>query len=519
MVDGHNPEELAAVRAETLKAGRSSNPIDALAQNATGASRDMDLLHFAAELGVLQEQTLHRLCNTYLGKRDYAPLVALIDDDSLGLKNVRDFHRSQLGFGRGGVHMPFAKAYDLYLECERNSIVRVPFQHLLLRKAAAEEEWGFIEDFLGIATDPELAFVPTSVLNDIITCLAVADGETIAKSSVERIYKSLTPFERVKLSLPLWKVGAIESMPTPRALFDDMIGACEHSQTQLEWMREKYFAALDSADKQYMGLRTEPDQLKQLRATFTQAVEDRRPFSFLRIGDGEAYRLPRPPIVADEVTVPVEADAERCELAWWKRNPPSQQTKAFAANTMAAFQSADVLGICSVYRMLHGIHVKVPLTGALAGRAWMSIVHAFDTVLPLDGKIVTEEFSNMLLFTAEYLSSLCEEADRVVYVGSADAKNMNLSTDTPIRVLTTIPALNRDVPTLPGARSIVDDNEGFARDVRAECGPGTLLLVAAGYAGKGLCQVGKEAGAVALDIGSAADRLAGHATRSPAARL
>ncbi len=109
-----------------------------------------------------------------------------------------------------------------------------------------------------------------------------------------------------------------------------------------------------------------------------------------------------------------------------------------------------------------------------------------------------------------------EYATNIVVAGGLSLKDMGLKTDKTTSFIALTPEQNKGLPTPTNARSIVDEFESIATDLSTLCQPGTLAFISGGYMGKALVDVAKRSGAVALDIGSLADLLSGHHTRSPA---
>jgi hypothetical protein len=246
------------------------------------------------------------------------------------------------------------------------------------------------------------------------------------------------------------------------------------------------------------------------------------PFSFVRVGDGEAACFPYEP----ELALLADGDARARERIWWGKAVSGPRRQRMSASVWSAIWRADCIGIPMSARYLRELNVtrNDRLDRNLTGRGLRAILHAmerWDQLRPGNlprpifsschlhqdlarWELYAELFSRgpevVLLSCHQGLSSFMEQR-----FGTKIAKDIVLPPD---RV--TGPVLRQEVShnrTLPEIMDEVLQDMG-------EAPRGRLVLIGAGYLGKWLADVARSRGGVALDLGSIFDHWLGLSTRS-----
>lgn len=248
-------------------------------------------------------------------------------------------------------------------------------------------------------------------------------------------------------------------------------------------------------------------QRKEFYRIVAASIQQRKPFSFIRLSDGEGWLFPTcqgPFTCQDEINR---------EKHWWGGSPSANNKARVRADALAAVASADILGIPSIYRILQCIGPKSrTLQENVTYRGLLQVLSAIHE-LEVSVNSFTEEKANVPLFRdlAE-VRRWTDVAERTVIVSSVKPDVLRVIFG---------PAFNEsrfefvEIPTHFRTRSnprycranfmLPERYSELQSVVAGKVGPGALLLNASGVAGKGLNRVAKSAGAVAIDVGGAVD--------------
>jgi hypothetical protein len=273
-----------------------------------------------------------------------------------------------------------------------------------------------------------------------------------------------------------------------------------------------------------------------LAARIDHALRTRSPFSFVRVGEGEGCFLSYQRYLDDRsrVNEVFGVCAKDIFRIWFARNiHDTSPEERGAVHTLFwdALRAADVIGVPTVERVL------------------FEHVHFID-------EVARQGFSRGYVGVAEILRHLQDAQAqgllaRAAFTDCDIARPLYEWQDWNSALATTLPRLlrgRRDVtlvtchaqlgPTLQrflgleqvrtlrippergrvaGQDHLAGDhyNEHFAKVCAAlRSDPSSMVVVAAGFLGKAYCAVARQAGSVAVDIGSLADHWAGHDTRA-----
>ncbi len=242
------------------------------------------------------------------------------------------------------------------------------------------------------------------------------------------------------------------------------------------------------------------------------AADAGRPFSLLRLGDGEGAMLPYRSDLADFQA----SDLAQNSHTWWGTD--ATPTTELSNALQAAIRTADVVGIPDLDRAtrvfyqtertahlangrnMRGLLAATDFVAANAASATWTTCHIhqslafwglWDIILPRLGSVD-------LITCHGHLGEIVER-DYGVRVGTSYA----------------IPPERKyaaGFASQSGARHYPDVFEQLRHTLAADAG-GRTVLVSAGMLGKVYCHWIKAAGGIALDIGSAADHWCGYGTR------
>lgn len=483
--------------------------------------KGIDLLHGAAEAGALSERALHMLLHHHFMRREYDEMNALIADESLGHETLRSYHRHALAKYMLLPEGKFAPTLAAWRAADPGSLTRIAFQHLLLIHAAQEEAFDWIMSWVEAATDRDIAGIPPRTLFAIVGTLNLADRRDDSRLILDRALPHLSAATRLSLLLPARDALGPDHEPDLRTQNDvlDRLTQVRHDALHgapdpvWDWLLDAFPRVTERASVDLMGMREDPDQMARFGEVIDGAIRERRPFSYLRLCDGESFLMDVP----EGTGIPEMAlrdDAAHRMRNWWGEVLPPREARAIAERVWEAFRDCDAMGVCTIHRFVRDAIVGQPYGENINDRSMVQLFHAMDTIMRLDGKIALDERANQKMFTAERIQEICAMAERVVFVGCWTKEQLRIPAEVETTWVLVRPRDNMSLDMPEGTRSILRDYDEIAGIVRDASGPGTVLLLAAGYASKGLCKVARDAGAVALDVGSAADRIAGAHTRA-----
>jgi tetratricopeptide (TPR) repeat protein len=277
-----------------------------------------------------------------------------------------------------------------------------------------------------------------------------------------------------------------------------------------------------SSERLLLDVRFDGAQLATLKALIKDALAGRGAFSLVRLGDGEAYgfRDVVPQLYAGAAPLDIDRSVESM---WWGRALEEPRRRQLADGFLAALGSADVIGFPGALRMARDLRGGSAVQSALPSVLDLKYRVLFSGMRTLleqrragAGSWWVDEFCNIALSDATYLGELMAAAAAVVVVSCFEIPPGHLFDDPKVSVLAVPPVRKMAAlgTTQFGAAILPDLLDELAPALARLAGPGVLVLVGAGFAGKSLLAVAKAAGAVALDVGSGIDAAMGYQTRS-----
>ncbi|OJV54753.1 MAG: hypothetical protein BGO36_03745 [Burkholderiales bacterium 68-10] len=251
----------------------------------------------------------------------------------------------------------------------------------------------------------------------------------------------------------------------------------------------------------------------EVALSVADAADARRPFSLLRLGDGEGAVLPyRPELQGFRAN-----DLAENSRTWWGQG--SSPTTALAEDLEVAIRAADVVGIPELDRATRIFYPTEPTALLANGRNMRGLLAVIDFVAVHCPFAVwtTCHVHQSLAFWGlwDILLPRLGRLDLVTchgQLGDVLARTHGVS----------IGLTHRIPPERKYAAAFAEtsDEAHFPtvferlRGPLQEIAPGQVVLVSAGMLGKIYCHWIKQAGGIAIDIGSAADHWCGYGTRS-----
>lgn len=262
----------------------------------------------------------------------------------------------------------------------------------------------------------------------------------------------------------------------------------------------------------FMDVRINEQQRTQLTNHIADALRAKKPLSLIRLGDGEAYAFTAPTMAS----APPEAfdrDNEVRELHWWGRIPPEDVRSKIKSAAREAIGKADILGVPSVYRLIRDRGARGSgIGGDRSKRGLVTALNGTWQELPATNRLYTEERCHQVIFDQATIERLASTADGVVIVGcwSEEQLDTNKIRNASFIKIPAHTKVREDATEQP----LYEVYEEICSEISAQSAPGRLVLVGAGLIGKIFIATARENGAVALDVGSVLDYMAGRKTRS-----
>jgi hypothetical protein len=277
-----------------------------------------------------------------------------------------------------------------------------------------------------------------------------------------------------------------------------------------------------SSASTYFDVRVASQSQQELLHVFETALRQKQPFLAIRLGDGEAYGFPK----LAELNDNQHAEDRRIrEIHWWGRTITPELSERICQGYDDAVNTADLIGIPSSFRLLRDLDaVGASLLSTRTPRGIVSVIRTIAAKCET-GQIDTakvrftdERFHQALFSSLDALAPCIASATKVIIVScySASLIRSRISLpDTFEAVLIPPHTMTVGISDYPNPDDILPEIiYPLLDDLRAITTPGSLVLVAAGFAGKLFLKAAKDSGGVALDIGATLDYWMGIKTRS-----
>lgn len=264
----------------------------------------------------------------------------------------------------------------------------------------------------------------------------------------------------------------------------------------------------------------DPDCCRVFIRTVRDRLANKRPFSLVRLGDGEANAFQG----NSSFAALLDKDSIEREKVWWGR-PLHPATRAILADEVrAAAMTADALGFPTREWLLRDVRLDPgpPLSAGKSGRGLLVVLEMLRKECAagcLSGKILTSAHLPQDLQRWNLYGELFDGVEEAVLVSChpdlPDILRARFGLRTAKHVLIPPGDTMREIrQRLLEESELPPQSTVNALQNLAEWPANRLVLVGAGYAGKAIVCEASKRGGVALDVGSIFDHWMGSHTRS-----
>ncbi len=285
-------------------------------------------------------------------------------------------------------------------------MIRIKWYNLIFGQSYREKNWEFILNWSKVATDAEINSINNRNLYGVL--IGLINGNFIEEANflLSRKKPSMTALDELFFLVPNFRLGNITEIPTQLSLIHQLHKALPDRGKEWDWLCQTYSEKISNLTYNFLDVRTNDQKAEQLRKLILNALIQKQPLAFQRIGDGESYKC-NLPLIASNYTDNLKDDDLARELAWWNRNIDPSTGEQFATLFRESLINADIIGIISAYRLIRDASQE-PLANSITGRALLSHVEALDTLIPLKNKIITEDRAHTILYTRPFIKELIE---------------------------------------------------------------------------------------------------------------
>jgi tetratricopeptide (TPR) repeat protein len=270
---------------------------------------------------------------------------------------------------------------------------------------------------------------------------------------------------------------------------------------------KEMFSSIGKNNRMLLDIRVCKNEQQELLTIVKEKLVNKLPFSLIRLGDGESYGLTSSKINSDTV----QSDQMVREMKWWNQSLPKDLKNKIVSMLHETIDSCDVIGIPSIFRFARAMdNLDIPLLSKSDTRgSWMVLEYVLEQLN--DGKyknaLFVEHRCHQVIFRKEDIVSMAAFASKIIIVSQYSQEMLQTAFEgIPIETVQ-IPAERLKSDSLPYK---IDEK---IEVLKSKLIPGTLVLVASGFAGKYFLKVARDHSAVGLDVGAMADYWVGLKTR------
>lgn len=390
------------------------------------------------------------------------------------------------------------KLLETKVSCRRalsKTVVRRKIATLLFTRGNLSTEF---DDMRAIGVD--IAFLPQAALHSYLKRIATKNDYSLLHTTKNALTKE------VSFSIGLMiKINFLEA--TLNHAPNDSYKKFEYDLIHLPNEFGRQFTELKlsfdkiPSDKFFLDIATNAHKKETFRALLREHIVLQKPFSYVRVNDGECYGFPE----QECITV---AAIERQERHWWGTHLNPELRSKIQSEFKGALQDINAIGIPGFYKFIGDIPANDDYNGSIASSELL--VRGFGTAKAVlagltGNEMVLDAQSNLFLFDMPYLNELIALSNRTIIIsGFSSDKLCGLFNNNPKISYIELPTHNnlkfRNFSSKsPGI--LPDTYESIMAEINSLCVPGTLCLFSAGFIGKIMIQSAAKHGAVSLDIG------------------
>jgi hypothetical protein len=488
------------------------------------------LLRALRSVDLLSERDLHFILNNLFSQREREMIFSIVNDDSMGFDLVRECYRLRLNSESWDESVSLDTIAELYTRTRRSFLHGRILREFLVKavKVGAVDQ---IETALSELNDREFDRISRSTLMGISRLFIQRERYDVAALVLSKYLKperedqllyfleSLLELDKVgalrgglhefcQQFQPVSSASVLEHLKTAYKTVDDV------DRHNFQHLVIEPLSALSQDERNLMDVRFLPQQRRAFSERIKCSIVEAKPLSLIRLGDGEAYPYPAPQVDGIEPTL-FETDNRAFERRWWGAAPPIRVREDLTARIRQAVARCDILGFPSVYRIIRDLPPPHHRYGKNRNqRALIRLFYALGGSIPVEHKWFTEERCHRCAIDAAFVTEVAAMARSVVVVSCWPGIEANFPAASVQAILVPPAKYLRHPPLGNGMPALFDVYEEIVERVRLASAPGTVVFVGAGIIGKIFVDEARQAGAVALDIGSLLDYMAGFKTRS-----
>ena len=320
----------------------------------------------------------------------------------------------------------------------------------------------------------------------------------------------LSPEDQIKL-IELLESSNFDT--DPESILTELLEQIDTGKIWPEGQIRRYLSFLKSHNQhQTIHSYENPSGALYLAQFIKSRIKQKIPSSFIRLGDGEGNFLDYP----DEFIDRQQSDQEVIQYLWWKELVLTKSNADITDQFRKAVINADILGIIPERRIIRSTASNNIVTHSKRG-----LLAVMNTVLIADHDctLYTSCHAHTDLEQWDLYSYILRDLDTISVISCHSDIDEYITQRFGIEEVTLyrIPSERK----YQGLFGYDDSAEAhfpnyFVRlsDELRSIERGQTFLVAAGFLGKIYCDIIRQHGGIALDIGSIADRWVGYATRS-----
>lgn len=351
-------------------------------------------------------------------------------------------------------------------------------------------------------------------LHGILTS-SVTDTSLIVDS-----YQSNQLTRLVRQLLPSNVTSTSSRLPN-KALWNSLVDSKYASTTCFfENVKQSIDVYVDKIEQQscvYLQTYENPEQARELAFLLQKRIENQIPTSVVRLGDGEGCYLDYPEVVK---STQVE-DQLSVQRVWWGSSDLCNASESSRTDTLNAFRksiaNSDFLGVPPVRRLLCSF--DAPMRGhdeIKSSRGLLAITDALPNIVCEDKILVSCHMHTDFQLWNCY-EEILKDLDEISIISCHEGLDIYLRQRFGINAVATYPIPGESRYTILFDQNPAENHypEVFNSIIKIlpSVSRGRVFLVGAGFLGKIYCDVVKQNGGIALDVGSLLDYWAGYQTR------
>lgn len=278
----------------------------------------------------------------------------------------------------------------------------------------------------------------------------------------------------------------------------------------------QYLEKLESHENVWLDTYENPNQAFEIVEILKKRIKDKTPTSLIRLGDGEGNFMDYPKQFKKQQS----DDQEAIQTIWWQDSViTDQKTKTkLSFDLEKSISSADIIGVYPDRRLFRVLGRALSQNKVERGhRGGIAIMNSV-VDNNLKNKILTSSHCHFDLETWDLYQYLLSEVDKLSVITCHESIKEYLTERFGIKEidLLKIPS-EKKYAKLFGYHEKQDHYPTRFHEILkqvSDCEKGQVFLVAAGFLGKMYCTEIKEAGGIAIDIGSITDYWLNFKTRN-----